>query len=150
MSEHVRSLDLGVIWDPNSPEAVLLCLDSRAALSMGAGVTDQDRRNVVLTWESVRHASIGSPNDETASGHPLWGKGLRDVLWAGAVEDSSLIASLNSIERTHSRHNSARFDGDIHYIVLSKEDTIEVVAKSVRVERFGGNTLDAAVEALRR
>ncbi len=89
MSERVVAVDLGVTWDPNGPDAVLITGDWVATvLALNAHFNDPDRRCVVMTWTHTRMASKSSPNDEAITGHRLWRRGLSDVLWGGVVEDS--------------------------------------------------------------
>ena len=76
MAERVVTLDLGVEWEPNAPQAVLLSDDSgRACLSLSPHPNDSDLRMVVIVWTGARAALMQPPNDEALSGHPLYGKG---------------------------------------------------------------------------
>lgn len=137
-------------WAPNGAEAVLISNDSaRAVFALDYdSIRDQDRRAVVLRWEGCYYSKLGAPNDEAIPGHPLYGLGLRGVLWAGVVEDSSLIRALEKQNSVHPRHDPARFDSLVHHIILTKESTIEVVAESVTVLRIEGDTLHAAAAAM--
>ena len=84
MAERVVTLDLGVEWEPNAPQAVLLSDDSgRACLSLSPHPNDSDLRMVVIVWTGARAALMQPPNDEALSGHPLYGKGLAEVRWSG-------------------------------------------------------------------
>jgi hypothetical protein len=47
----------------------------------------------------------------------------------------------------HPFHDASRFRALVHHIVLTKERTIEVVARSLAVERHDGSTMAAAVAA---
>ena len=148
MTEHVRSIDVGAVWDPNDPDAVLLARESRAVLALRARWDDADDRAVVLSWVDARLASIGPPNDEAINGHPLYEKGLRDVLWVGTVHDSELVAELERRNRVHPGHRRAGWKGLHHFVVRTKEKLIEVVAEAVSVERVPGSTVEAAVACL--
>jgi len=88
MAERVVTLDLGVEWEPNAPEAVFLSDDSgRALLSLSPHPNDSDLRMVVIVWTGARAALMQPPNDEALSGHPLYDKGLAEVRWSGEVLD---------------------------------------------------------------
>jgi hypothetical protein len=145
MSEHVVAVDLGVTWEPNAPDAVLITGDWVATvLALNAYFDDPDRRCVVLTWTHARLACKTPPNDEAIFGHRLWRRGLSEVLWAGVVEDSDLIASLEQQNRVHARHDPARYQGLQHHVLRLKECVVEVISEGLTVDRRSGTTLDAA------
>ena len=111
---------------------------------------DPDHRCVVLRWDGTSWASSAIPNDEARSGHPLWARGLADILWGGMVEGSELVARLERSHRVHERHDASRFAALTHYIVLTKERTVEVAAETFTIERREGSTLEAAIAAYNR
>jgi len=150
MAERVHSYDLGVTWEPNVPQAILLADDlGRAALALNPHPNDDDKRCVVLVWSGTAYACLAGPNDEAVSGRRLYAMGLRDVLWAGLVDDSTLIGSLERQSRVRPDHDAARLERLRHYIVLQKERVAEIVAEAAIVQRHGGTTVEAAVSALR-
>ncbi len=71
------------------------------------------------------------PNDAAISGHRLYGRGLDQVLWAGEVLDSEWTADLERRNRVHPSHQPERFSELRHFVLPLKEDTVEVVARSV-------------------
>jgi hypothetical protein len=136
MTERVESVDLGVVWDPNAPDARLLTTDSGVTrLTLRARVDDPDQRRVELVWARSWAARMEPSNDEAISGHRLYAVGLREVLWLGEVHDSELIADFERRNRVHPGHDASRFAPLRHWIVLLKECTVEVVARSLTVER---------------
>ncbi len=146
MAESVVPVHLDVTWDPNAPFAVLMSSDEgHAVLAM---LARDGEGSVVLSWHGTRFASGGSPNDEAISGHRLYRKGLREVLWAGEVNGSRLIASLEKQNRVHPRHNPRRFAGLVHHIVLTKENTYEVVAETFTTHTVDASPIDAAARIL--
>jgi hypothetical protein len=150
MAEHVVTLDLGVRWNPNAPEALLLSDDfGKTMLALNPHHGDPDRRCVVLVWSGARSASRADPNDEAISGHRLYERGLNKVLWAGDVRGSNAIRALEMQNRVHPYHDPSRFEGLVHHVVLLKECVVEVVAEAVSVRRFEGRTLDAVNAAMR-
>lgn len=149
VKEHVRPLDLGVTWEPNAPNAVLLSADlGPSVLALEADPNDPDERCVVVKWTGCRFASITPPNDEAISGHRLWKKGMQDQLWSGIVHDSELIAGLERQNRVHPMHSASLFEGLTHYVLRLKECLVEVVARDLVVLRLEGTTVEAAVRAL--
>jgi hypothetical protein len=150
MVEHVEAVDLGVEWDPNAPEALLLSDGSgKTLLALKPHHDDPDQSCVVLAWSGAHSACMADPNDEAISGHRLYGSGLSEVLSAGVVRDSDTIRALTKQNSVHAYHDPSRFDGLTHHIVLLKECVVEVVAGSLSIVRFDGTTLDATVAALR-
>lgn len=137
------SVDLGVTWDPNAPDAVLTASDmGHTLLTLRAHPDDPDRRSVVLEWSGSRFSCMSDPNDEAISGHRLFSKGLGDLLWAGLVEHSSLIMDLERQNSVHPLHDPSRFERLSHYVVSLKECVVEVVAPDIlvrRVERTAGD-----------
>jgi hypothetical protein len=134
--ERVIPLDLGVTWAPNAPFAVLLVQDDGLAqLVINAHIDDPDQRPVTIRWGGCMAAVMQPPNDEALAGHPLYNKGLSEIIWAGEVLDSKWIARLELQNRVHWHHDQARFARLRHFIVPLKEKTVEAVADTWRVVR---------------
>jgi hypothetical protein len=140
VAERVVPLELGVEWEPNAPDALLLVSDSGLGLLvLRAHFADVDQRFVTLLWGGCVAAMMQPPNDEALSGHSLYEQGLSEVLWAGEVLDSSWLADLERRNRVHPRHDPGWFADLRHFILPVKEKTVEVVAngwKVVRSERM--------------
>lgn len=148
MAERVVSLEVGVEWEPNAPDAVLISQDvGDSLISLRAHFDDPDQRCVVFRWVGVRSATMSAPNDEAISGHRLSSRGLSGLLWAGQVLESSLIDELERQNRVHPYHDGSRFMELVHHIVLTKERTVEVIARSLTVGRHDGPTMAAAIAA---
>jgi hypothetical protein len=152
VAERVVDLDLGVRWNPGAPDAVLIAEDlGSAVLALRAHPSDTDPRWVLLRWNSSRAASIQGPNDEAISGHRLYRNGLDSVRWAGEVIDSRWIATLEEMNRVHPNHRPERFAGLRHFVILTKERVIEVVAPSIEVLRTEATSpLEAALLGARQ
>jgi hypothetical protein len=86
--EHVVASDLGVTWEPNSSDPVLIQHGGRAALAVDPHFEDRDRRLVVVHVDGCNGVRLGPPNDEGRPGHRLWNKGLANCLWTGEVLNS--------------------------------------------------------------
>lgn len=149
MAERVVTLDLGVEWEPNAPEAMLLSDDSaRALLALSPHPHDSDLRMVVIVWTGARATLMQPPNDEALSGHRLYDKGLAEVRWAGEVLDSAWIEQLEHQNRVHPSHDPTRFSTLRHFVLPLKEDTVEVVARGVTVRRIDARTSIHALSQL--
>ena len=150
VAEHVSVLEVGVTWEPNAPDAILVsCGLGKTAVALNAHPDDEDERCVVFVWSGTRSACLADPNDEAISGHRLYAHGLERVLWAGQVRESDLIRDLERRNRVHPHHDASRFASLEHHVLLLKEQVAEVVAEAVEVRRLTGSTLDAALSAMR-
>ncbi|WP_346275448.1 hypothetical protein [Pseudonocardia sp.] len=151
MRERVTEANLGTMWEPNGPDAVLVSNDlGRTALALRPHFDDLDQRCLVLVWTGAQFASIGAPNDEAISGHRLYDKGLSEIMWAGVVRESQLVDQLERQNRVHPAHHSSTYSPLTHHVLPLKEAVIEVVARNLAIQRHDGATLDAAVAAVRR
>jgi hypothetical protein len=145
MVEHVipyeLTLDIGFGWEPNAPGAVLVSDDfGRAALAQKAHPDDPDQRCVVLRWDMVILAQLAPPNDEGRHEHRLYDVGLRDLLWLGVVQEGKLVEQRNSSWPQAGDRRGV----PMHYVVVSKECVVEVVAMDVEVFRVDGTPRQAA------
>lgn len=149
LSEQVEPLELAVSWEPNAPEAILISNDlGVTSLAVRADVDDLDQRCVVFVWRGTRSASMTPPNDEALAGHCLYDKGLRGAP-AGVVQNSALVSELERQNRVHPAHNARSLARLTHHVLSLKESVIEVVARTLTVERHHGSTMTAAAASLR-
>jgi hypothetical protein len=140
MDEKVVPVFEGLTWEPNAPDAVLIQNDwGTACLGLNAHFSDTDTRAVVMVWSGCHRAVMGSPNDEAVHVHRLADAGLRTVRWAGEVKNSAWVEELALL---------AHQPPTRHFIVLTKERVVEVVADSMSVKRIPGPTIHAARQAL--
>jgi hypothetical protein len=138
----VVELALGVRWEPNAPEAVLVTPDfGPAALAIRAHFDDTDERTVVLRWTHCLAVIDGPYNDEALNRHPLYEAGLKDVHWLGEVHDSAWLPSVSGAI------HPAAAAGLRHFILPLKERTIELAAHDVEVLRSELAPLSAAPAA---
>ncbi|MFW6599744.1 hypothetical protein ACQBAU_10085 [Propionibacteriaceae bacterium Y2011] len=147
MKERVEAHDLPIgeplRWEPNAPDAFLVTDDMwRAALAQRAHPDDPDQRCVVLRWDVASCTLMSPPNDEARFHHRLYEAGLKDVDWLGVVRNSSLVLSLRPMVSSHFVFVP------LHYIVVSKECVVEVLAQDVDVFRIAGSTREAAPASL--
>lgn len=114
----------------------------RGALAQRVHPDDPDQRCVVLRWDVVSYALMGLPNDEGRNRHRLYEAGLKDIDWLGVVRDSSLVAALRPMFA-----RGAMFV-PLHYVVVSKECVVEVLAENLDAFRIGGSPRQAAPSSL--
>lgn len=143
MAERVVPLEMEYTWDPNAPDAAMFTNDmGQTSLALEPYPEDHDSACVVLTWSGTIFAAMASPDHDSISGHPLYKRGLKDVLWMGTVQNSTLIEVLLQMNRVRGRRHITTLT---HYILPLKEKTVEVVAESLNIERRSGTTTEAVL-----
>lgn len=129
-SARVRPIDLGVRWEPNAPSSVFFAgAFGKAELWLLPHFDDPDQSWVVLSWTHFGGARLMPHNDEARHLHPLYHCGLSEVLWAGEAFDTEWLDEVKAAIFLGNRPPLR------HFIVLTKENTLEVVATGVEVER---------------
>jgi hypothetical protein len=142
--EHVEPVDLGVRWEPNAADPLLVQRQGKAILVAPPHFDDADQRRVGFVVTGCYGVWLGPPNDEGISAHRLYDLGLRECVWAGEVFDSSWISTWK--ERVQEYwHWSAPFDPAPyyslrHWILLFKESTAECFGTELNVARLKGDT----------
>lgn len=148
-------IDLGVSIDPGAPMPHLVADGRRAVLVFHAGLPiepdwDGTTATVVdpnefktrrLSWvvfAGVAHVSLGGPNDEALSGHPLFDAGLRRYE-VHEVHNSELIVSMERRNRVHPNHRPEKFASLRHLIITFHDETFDCVCRS-----WSAGTVDAA------
>ena len=139
--------------------------DGETRLRLRAHPDDHDQRQLDLVWNGCLVARMEPPNEEAISSHRLYDVGLREVQWLGEVYESDLIADLERRDRVHPDHSAERYTELRHtelrytelrytelrctelrhtelrctelrhWVAALKECTVEVVGRSLRVER---------------
>ena len=145
VDQHVVSVDLPIMWEPNAPEARLTATDhGEARLTLRPHPDDHDQGQVELVWTGCCATRMDATNDEAIGGHQLHEAGLRDVLWLGEVRQSALIAELQRLHPVPPQHSPGSSTHLRHWVAPLKECIVEVVASSLRVERGAGVSKTAA------
>jgi hypothetical protein len=146
-NERVVPYDLGVTWEPNTSDPILLQHRHRALLVVDPHFDDEDQRLVVIRVQPCSGVWLGSPNDEGMSGHRLWSKGLSECLWAGEVLESEWVEGLKDVARAagHPKYNPNSHDSLRHWILRFKESTAECIGDELSVLRSERGKLPVAL-----
>ncbi|MGV3765219.1 MAG: hypothetical protein ACO1NW_03785 [Chitinophagaceae bacterium] len=91
---------------------------------------------------------FGIANDEVFHGLPLYRDGLDE--WAHIIEHSKWIEELKSIHQVHPSYDPARWSQLNHYVLLFKDELLEVIAKDYTIEVFKTSYAELAAEVIRR
>ena len=111
-------------------------------------VVDMDSPEPVarVTFTRPYAFTLGPPNDEALSGHPLADRGLRPY-GAFEIRDSSWIDRLRTMNSVHPQHQDEAFAGYRHLIFTFHDSTFECVAEALSAEVVSG-PLSQVVAAL--
>ena len=89
--------------------------------------------------------TLGPPNDEAISGHPLYKKGLRPYS-ALLVNNSSWIDFYCKINSAHPHHNAKSFAAKRHYIMAFHDSIFECIADRYTIDVTSGSVAAIAVQ----
>jgi hypothetical protein len=112
---------------------------------------DSDEPIAIVRFDGHTHM-FGGPNDETLSGHPLWGRGLKHY-GAFRIENSSWIRKLERMNSVHRMHNPDTFWKLQHLALTFHDSTFECVCKGFEVSTAQGSIHEVVpkmVKLLRR
>jgi len=157
---YAERIDLGVKWDADTPMPMLLSgLRTFVAfyLSIRDPVADRTNPRVpdpqpdydigIVEFKRVTSVKIGSPNDETLSGHPLWGSGL-EFYSAHEIKNSPWITELMEVDRAHERFDESHWGGRHHYVLTFHDETLECIAKWTIIRAAPGATMPEVLARL--
>ena len=119
--------------------------ESATAVVFHSSRGGEDRGVAWALFRGVASFSLGSPNDETLSGHPLYGSGLRFYA-AHEVINSVAIKQLETLNRVHPRHNPSRFESLRHFVLAFHDSTFECICADFEV----GKSTDAKFDDVLR
>lgn len=101
----------------------------------------------VVTFERPYWTSLGPPNDEAISGHPLAEHGLEPYT-AYRVESSSWLAELTRRNQVHPYHWAEGFRRLRHFVFVFHDSTFECVAESFSIEVRDEASIRSVLRAL--
>jgi len=101
-----------------------------------------------VMFEGAYHVSLGPPNDEALSGHPLYGHGL-EYYAAHEVTNSVSVAEFENRNRVHPYHRPERFTSLRHVIITFHDETLECLCSAwdsggIRADLASARTMAAA------
>ncbi len=92
--------------------------------------TTDDMAVAIVEFERPTTHTLGPPNNEAFSGHPLASRGLRPYT-AFEILDSSWIRQLERMNSVHRCHDRTRFMSDKRHFVFAFHDSVfERIARS--------------------
>jgi hypothetical protein len=146
--EHAVPFDLGVQWDVGAPLPHLLTSGLRTLLAFYLSEPDpqwdgtyvrvvdpsdeQPASLALVEFVACSAVKMGPPNDEVIHAHPLYGRGLA-AYQPLTVVNSRWIAELIAINRVHEQFSAAHWEGQHHFLFPFHDETVEAVARDVRL-----------------
>lgn len=161
--EIVKKLDWRPKWDGGAPLPQVFSNGQKVYLIYSVADWDQGSvQKLNILSKSVTENSellalvefdgdtfkFGIANDEVFPGLPLYKNGLDE--WAHIIENSKWIEELKSIHKIHPFYNSLKWAKVKHYILLFKDQIMEVVAKGYAIEVFKTSYYDLSIEIIKR
>jgi hypothetical protein len=140
--DRVVPLDKVPLHSPGAPMPLILANDVRLVLGYEAAPDGADL--ILVRFLAPRAHYFGAPNDESLSGHPLYGRGLRPY-GIFEVVSSSWIDGLERSNRVHPRHRPSSYDDLRHFVFTFHDDTFECISKDIADVTRVPNTGDMKV-----
>ncbi|MBS1507052.1 MAG: hypothetical protein JSS79_10440 [Bacteroidetes bacterium] len=90
---------------------------------------------------------FGIANDEVFQGLPYYKQGLE---WAHIIENSKWIEEIKQIHKVHPYYNELRWTKLNHYLLLFKDEILEVIGTGYSIEIFRTSYNRMGQEVIRR
>ncbi|HEY9685241.1 MAG TPA: hypothetical protein V6C86_26945 [Oculatellaceae cyanobacterium] len=149
--EYAESIDFPIQWQTGAPLPHLFSNDYKTFLIFMVNEDASQSADKYATFEQLGSepiesmalvefcnclsAKLGSPNDESVSGHRLFGKGLESHV-AQRVVNSTWLKEMETTDSVHPYHNHQRWLTKEHFIFSFHDSTFECVAESFKVELY--------------
>lgn len=160
--EIVKKVDWTPKWDGGAPMPQVFSNGQKVYLIYTVADWDRDSVQKIHTIGSIVKNSellalvefdgytfkFGIANDEVFPGLPLYKSGLDE--WAHIIENSKWIEELKSIHKVHPGYNPFRWTQLNHFVLLFKDQIMEVIAKDYTVEIFKASYQELSIEIIRR
>ena len=160
--EIVKKIDWTPKWDGGAPMPQVFSNGQNVYLIYTVADWDKDSIKKINTiGTTVENSELlalvefdgytfkfGIANDEVFPGLPLYKSGLDE--WAHIIENSKWIEELKSIHKVHPGYNPFRWTQLNHYVLLFKDQIMEVIAKDYTVEVFETSYNELSLAVIRR
>ena len=149
--EYVEPIEFPIQWQTGAPLPHLFSNDYKTFLIFMVNEDATQSADKYVTFENLGSAPIesmalvefsnclsaklGSPNDESITGHRLFGKGLESHQ-AQKVINSSWLKEMEATDSVHPYHNHQRWLAKQHLIFPFHDSTFECVAESFKVDLY--------------
>jgi hypothetical protein len=123
--------------EPNAPTPIIISEGVNVTVCFyGKECNSEGKEDIfVLKFEGCSKYSIGSPGEETLSGHPYYKLGLESGLFYELI-NSDLIESLKKNDSVHDSHNPEAYDKLKHYIITFRDEMFECIAHGYNVQKL--------------
>ncbi len=159
-SERLIKIDWNPKWDGGAPLPRVYNGDTKTYLTYTVADWEEDSIGNFRTLEhdgyEEFHALVsfnghtfkfGVANDEVFSGLPWFNQGLE---WAQIIKNSKWIDELKAIHQVHPYYDRSSWDQQKHYLLIFKDEILEIVATGYEIEIFRTSAQRLAQEVINR
>lgn len=150
--EKARRIEWEFPWSTGAPCPLVLSSGYKTFLTYFTqdGDNSSAYESIAIVEFRLCHSHrFGIVNDEAASGHPLYGKGL-EVYGAHEIENSKWISELKDIHRVHPYYLEGRWDKRKHYLLFFHDEIFECVAEGYSIEKRTATLEEISIEITKK
>ena len=132
----IRVIQWDAMWCAGAPCPIVLAGDHSLTL-LYYGTKDESDQVWIVSFHRPHAHMFSGINDESLSGHRLYGKGL-EFYSAHVVDNSSWLKEIRSIHSVHNHYRAENWSKTKHYVLCFHDNLIEVLAEGyTTTERSG-------------
>lgn len=160
--EKVKKIEWNPKWDGGAPMPQVFCNGQRIYLLYYVADWDKDSISVVNSDKNSSGTNeyialvefngstfrFGIANDEVFGGLPLYNQGLNE--WAHIIENSKWIEEIRQIHKIHPYYNPLNWTKKTHYVLLFKDEMMEVIASDYKIEVYNSTYEEMGAEIIKR
>lgn len=160
--EKVKAIEWNPKWDGGAPmpqvfsngQKVYLIYyvadwDKESATKINTINGSIDKGELIALVEFHGHTfRFGIANDEVFQGLPLYKEGLNE--WAHIIENSPWIEEIKQVHKIHPYFNPLHWTRLSHYVLLFKDEILEVIASNHKIEVYNTTYKELGSEVLNR
>lgn len=160
--ESIQAIEWSPEWSIGAPTPQVFSNGQKVYLIYSIAAREKESFREVITFEKDEvHKELlalvefdgntfrfGIANDEVFSGLPLYRLGLHEP--ANIVNNSGWIKELMEIHSVHPRYIERNWIDLKHFVLLFKDEILEVVASDYSIEIFSGSYAQLGLEIIKR
>ena len=146
--EYAREIKWIPVWSTGSPCPQIYSNGHETYLTYYTDL--KDSALVLVTFFKSHSHRFGMVNDEAASGHPLYDKGL-EVYRTHVIENSTWLEEHKQIHKVHHRYSDRDWIDYKHYLLFFHDEIFEILfSGDYKIETFNSTMQDLAIEVAKR
>jgi hypothetical protein len=164
-SEHARRIEWAPSWDQGAPLPQVFSNGHKTYLTYlintpdpgwdGSYTTMTDNKSndtfplAIVNFIKPNSHRFGIVNDEAASGHALYNKGLQ-IYEAHIIENSGWIEELKTIHKVHACYSDKQWINNKHFLLFFHDEIFEIIAENYEIEIINSTFRDVAIDIAKR